>query len=270
MKRARPRIVCAGAVAGWMLLAGWTLPAFAGGVDVTVSGRVAHAGVQHLPAQSRLSDAVLKADVLPDAYPLGAAWLRASLRETQSRWKAGLLYDVGLLRAQARLDDKPAVLKLASRLQRRWRALPVTGRQRQVLLDPRPLEISTQNRLLGDGDRIVYPPRPHTVRVVGAVAQPCFLSFVAMQTARQYRAACPLTAVASVDWLYIIEPDGRVTRRGIALWNRRPAQPVAPGAMIYVPIKSDVLPKTVRAVFNDDAARFLSTQVLPSSHGVGP
>jgi len=256
-----------GVLVGVWLVLMWAGPAHATGVNVTVSGRVAHPGVQHLAAGARLSDAVLKAGVLPDAYPLAAAWLRASLHDTQARWKAGLLYDVGVLRAQARLDDKPALLTLATRLQRHWRTLPVTGRQRQALLDPRPLGISKQNRLLGNGDRIVYPPRPSTVRVVGAVQQPCTLPFVPVRAARRYRKDCPLAAAASPDWLYVIQPDGHVTRRGIALWNRQPAQPLAPGAVVYVPIVPQALPDSVRAVFNDDAARFLSTQVLPLGDG---
>lgn len=249
----------------WLMLVWGT--AHAAGVNVTISGRVAHPGVQHLTAGARLSDAVLKAGVLPDAYPLAAAWLRTSLRDTQARWKAGLLYDVGVLRAQARLDDKPALLKLATRLQRHWRTLPVTGRQRQALLDPRPLEISPQNHLLGNGDRIVYPPRPATVRVVGAVQQPCTLPFVPVRAARLYRKDCPLAVAASLDWLYIIQPDGHVTRRGIALWNRQHAQSLAPGAVVYVPVDPDLLPNSVRTVFNHDAARFLSTQVLPLTAG---
>ncbi|HET7268092.1 MAG TPA: capsule biosynthesis GfcC family protein [Oleiagrimonas sp.] len=236
-------------------------------MNVTVSGRVAHPGVQHLSTGARLSDAILNADVLSDAYRLGAAWLRVSLHDTQTRWKAALMYDVGLLRAQARLNDKPTLLKLATRLQRHWHALPVTGRQRETLLDPRPLEISTQDHLLGNGDRIIYPPRPTTVRVVGAVQQPCTLPFVSMQAARDYRQHCPLATAASADWLYIIQPDGHVTRHGIALWNREPGQPLAPGAMIYVPVDSSALPDAVRAAFNHDAVRFLSTQILPTFDG---
>lgn len=239
------------------------VPAIAGTVKVQVEGRVSHSGTQTLPAGSRLSDAVLKAGVLPDAYPPGAAWLHMPLRETQLRWKAGLLYEVGLLHGQARLDNQPTLATLAARLERRWRSLPVTGRRRLQLLYPRPLQVSTQNHLLADGDRIVYPSRPTTVRVLGAVVHPCTLAFVPMQAARRYRSRCPLAAAADPDWLYIIQPDGRVMRRGIALWNRHGVQTLAPGAIVYVPLNPRVLPDSVRDTLNKDAARFLSTQVLP-------
>ncbi|HET7662939.1 MAG TPA: capsule biosynthesis GfcC family protein, partial [Rhodanobacteraceae bacterium] len=235
-------------------------PAFAGTVKVQVEGRVGHPGTQTLSAGSRLSDAVQKADVLPDAYPLGAAWLHMPLRKTQLRWKAGLLYEIGVLRGQARLDGQPALMTLAARLERHWRSLPITGRQRMQLLDPRPLQVSTQNHLLADGDRIVYPGRPSTVQVLGAVVHPCTLTFVPMQAARQYRNRCTLAAAADPDWLYIIQPDGHVTRRGIALWNRHGVQTLAPGAVVYVPLDPRVLPASVRDSLNQDAVRFLSTQ----------
>lgn len=246
------------------------VPAFAGTLEVQVSGQVSHPGEQSLPDGSRLSDAVLKAGVLPGAYPLGAAWLRPSLHETQARWKAGVVYEAGLLQGQARLNGKQTLATLAADLERRWRALPITGRQRQALLDPRPLEISDQNHLLAAGDDIVYPARPTTVRVLGAVTRPCTLSFTPMKTARQYMASCPRSPAASPDWLYVIQPDGHVTRQGIALWNRQPGQVLAPGATVFVPVDSRLLPGSIRDDFNHDAARFLSTQILPTAAGATP
>lgn len=251
------------------LATGLASPVLADTLTVQVSGRVAHSGAQTLAEGSRLSDAVLAADVLPGAYPLGAAWLRAGLRETQTRWKAGLLYEVGLLRGQAKLDGDMPLNALASQLEQRWRAMPVTGRQRETLLDPRPLEISDRNHLLANGDRMLYPSRPTTVRVLGAVAQPCTLPFVGMQAPRRYLQDCPRDAAADPDWLYLIQPDGHVERRGVALWNRQPTQPLAPGAVLYVPLKPRALPASVREDFNDDAARFLSTQPLPADMAQG-
>lgn len=262
------RRAATGMMAGWRLglclvLAAVVLPAWGADITVTVTGRVAHPGAQTLADGTRLSGAIIRADVLPDAYVLGAAWLRPRLRQTQTRWKLAALYDAGLLRGQARLDGRPALSALAARLLRHWQALPVTGRVRQALLDPRPLEVSARNHLLATGDAIVYPPRPTTVRVVGAVIQPCSLPFVAMRKARTYRKACALAPSASPDWLYVIQPDGRVSRHGVALWNRDAGQVLAPGAVVYVPLAQAALPQAVRDSFNSDVARFLSTQVLP-------
>lgn len=246
------------------------LPAMADDtLTVQVDGRVAHPGAQTLPAGSRLADAVLQADVLPDAYPPGAAWLRSRLRDEQTRLKAGLLYEAGVLRGQARLDGDTDLARLATRLERAWHAMPVTGRETQALLDPRPLEISDRNHLLDEGDRVVYPPRPHTVRITGAVVKTCTVPFTGLKAARAYLATCPRAAAADPDWLVVIQPDGRIQRRGIAAWNRQPPQPLAPGAVLYVPLKAAALPASVREDFNRDAAHFLATQLLSTDTRAG-
>jgi hypothetical protein len=250
-----------------VLLACGMLPAHAAGAALTVqvSGRVAHAGSQALPDGVRLADAVIAAQVLPDAYVPGGAWLRPRLRDPQARLKAGVLYELGVLEAQARLDGDTALMELAARLQQQLRALPVTGRQPGALLDPRPLEISDQNYLLGNGDRIVYPLRPASVRVTGAVHADCALPHVPLQDARRYLHDCALAAAADPSWLYIIQPDGTVQRQGIAAWNRDPPRTLAPGAVLYVPILERALPATVRDDTNADIAAFLATQPLPET-----
>jgi hypothetical protein len=176
-----------------------------------------------------------------------------------------MLYDLDLLQAQARLDGNDALAAAAAALARRLRALPVTGRATQSLLDLRPLEVSGRNHLLADGDRIVFPPRPTHVRVVGAVKVPCARAFVSLRSADAYRRDCPANADADSDWLYVIQPDGDVQRRGVAAWNRDPPQPLAPGAIVFVPLRESALPKGLRGVLNPEIARFLATQVLPGA-----
>lgn len=234
-------------------------------LTVQVSGRVAHAGSQPLPAGARLAEAVIAAQVSPEAYVLGAAWLRPRLRKPQARLKAAVLYELGVLQAQARLDGDASLAGLAERLQRQLRALPVTGRQPGAMLDPRPLEISDQNHLLADGDRIVYPSRPASVRVTGAVRADCVLPHVPLQDARRYLRGCAPAAGADPGWLYVIQPDGTVLRQGIAAWNRDPPLALAPGAVLYVPILERALPAAVRGDTNADIAAFLATQPLPET-----
>ena len=67
---------------------------------------------------------------------------------------------------------------------------------------------------------------------------------------------------ADRDSIYVIEPDGRVFVQGVALWNRSEAQVLAPGAVIYVPLRERAARK-VDATMNSDIAAFLATQVLP-------
>ncbi|MCX7515277.1 capsule biosynthesis GfcC family protein [Frateuria hangzhouensis] len=233
-------------------------------VTVRVEGRVVHAGAQALPEGARLADALLAAEVEPDAYVLGAAWLRPSLQPAQRRLKAGVLYDLEVLAGEARLGGDADLLALAQRLAQTVRALPITGRAREALLDPRPLELSPKNHLLADGDRVLFPARPGTIRVTGAVQRDCRLPHQPLRDARDYLADCALAAPAESDWLYVIQPDGAVTRLGTGLWNRAAAQPLAPGAMLYVPIRQSAA-SAVDPALNDQLAQLLATQPLPEA-----
>ena len=246
----------------WLLALALLAACPAHAVSVRVEGRVAHPGAQTVPDDARLAQALLAAQVQPDAYVLGAAWLRPSLRPAQQQLKAGVLYDLAVLAGQARLDGDAEVQALGERLAQAVRAMPVTGRATAALLDPRPLEVSTQNHLLGEGDRVLFPARPSTVRVTGAVRQDCALPHQPLRDAADYLADCARDAAADRDWLYVIEPDGVVSRLGVALWNRADAQPLAPGALLYVPVRGKAA-SAVDPHLNDDLAAWLATQLLP-------
>jgi len=228
-------------------------------INVDVLGQVRNPGVQVLPVGARLSDAALAAQPLPNAYPLAAAWLRQAEQLAQTRLKAGVLFDLGQL--EERADRDPDGAQAATALAREIDSMPVTGRV-PALLAARNVEAAlSQNRPLADGDRLVYPPRPATVTVMGAVAQQCVLEHVSDQEPRAYLSHCPTLAAASRDDLYVIQPDGHVEKLGIALWNRSPASTLAPGAIVYVPLQASTLGQTAPDL-NEEVARFLATQVL--------
>ncbi len=189
---------------------------------------------------------------------LGAALLRQRALMPQTRLKAGLLFDLETLASQQNARE---LADAAAQLARELGNLPVTGREPQ-LLDPRRLEASaTENRPALAGDRVVYPGRPETVQVVGAVVRPCKLQHQATLDARSYRNACALLPVASPDDLYVIQPDGKVQQLGVALWNRSAPVRLAPGAVIYVPLSAAKI-RNIAPDVNEDAVRFLATQVL--------
>jgi len=255
MKRTR-KLYCA------LALLSASTAALGAPLQVQLSGAVAHAGNITLKGHPRLSDAALAAQPLPSAYLLGAAWLRPSLQRQQLRLKAGVLFDLASLQQHARRQDRPALAALAGSLHDWIAPMPVRGRQ-PALLDPREVEVEASANLpLSDDDRLYYPWRPRTVRVVGAVQHPCTLPLVPLQDARQYLAACPSSAQADLDTIYVIEPDGRVFVQGIALWNRSAARFLAPGAVIYVPLRSRSI-APVDPGLNHDLAAFLATQLLP-------
>ncbi|MBM7123999.1 capsule biosynthesis GfcC family protein [Dyella flava] len=233
---------------------------------VRVEGAVAKAQTLSLPDRSHLSDAALAAQVLPQAYSLGAAWLRFSQLKPQTGLKAGVLFDLTSLGSQALLHQQNELATLAADLHDWIEAMPVTGRT-PAMLDPRAVEITPDaNMGMADSDRLYYPLRPSTVRIVGAVQQRCELPLQPLQDARLYLASCTLSPLADPDWIYVIEPDGRVFRQGIALWNRSPALSLAPGAMVYVPIREGRA-ATVDPQLNHDLAAFLATQILPGPGG---
>ncbi|HIE5649162.1 TPA: capsule biosynthesis GfcC family protein [Stenotrophomonas maltophilia] len=227
-------------------------------ISVDVSGHVRAPGVHSLASGARISAAALAAAPDEQAYMLGAALLRTDAVLPQTRLKAGLLFDLQTLAA---LQDDTDVAEAADRMAREFNNLPVTGREVQ-LLEPRSLEAARrQDRPARAGDRLIYPSRPQTVTVTGAVAQPCAIPHVAMQDARIYRSQCALLPAASPDDLYVIQPDGRAAKIGIALWNRSAPVALAPGAVIYVPIAGSAV-RSIAPDINDEAARFLATQVL--------
>jgi len=227
-------------------------------IYVEADGHVRNSGSQALPAESRLSVAALAASPDSDAYLLGAALLRQSNMHAQTRLKAGLLFDLEALASQ---HESPELVAAARAMAESFANLPVTGREPQ-LLDPRGLEASREeNRPAKAGDRLIYPARPETVTVTGAVTRSCTLPHSFRSDARAYRQACDVLRVASRDDLYVIQPDGRLQKLGIALWNRGEPVHLAPGAIVFVPLDDKQI-KSIAPEINEEAARFLATQVL--------
>lgn len=237
--------------------------AAAGAVQVHASGTVAHAGSLELTGPARISDAALAAQPLPQAYLLGAAWLRPGLLVTQQRLKAGVLFDLASLQRYARADGQQELATTASAMHDWINSLPVTGRQSPALLDPRAVEVNApENRAVAAGDNFYYPLRPTTIRVVGAVERACTLPLVPLQDARSYLPACAISDAADRDTIYVIQPDGCVFVQGIASWNRSAPVSLAPGALIYVPLRAGAV-QPIDPTLNADIAAFLATQVLP-------
>ena len=233
---------------------------------VMVDGLVATPGAHALPSGARLFDAAHAAGVRPEAYLTGAAWLRRDELKPQRALKVGLLFDLRVVEQGAFAEGDDALARLAGRLAAQVRAMPVTGR-RPNTLDPVRLELEPRsNRPLAAGDRLIYPPRPATVTVTGAVEADCALPFVGLRPATAYVADCPRHAAADRDWLYVVQPDGTALRRGVAGWNRDPVQPLAPGARIVVPLRQALLEGRAEGL-NDDLAAFLATQPLPLGEG---
>lgn len=233
----------------------------AGQAAVTVSGDVRSPGHFDVKPGARLLDVIRDAQPNAESYWLGAAWLHRSLMNQQARLKAGVLFDLKLLQRGALLDGKNRRADLSARLYEQIERLPVTGRQVAVL-DPIAVEVGfARNTLLDDGDRLIYPARPSTVEVLGAVAQPCHVPYRALREVHAYARDCTILDDADRDYLWLIQPDGQVRRVGVAQWNREEGVVATPGSRILVPIKSDDL-ETPTPELNQQLAEFLATQPL--------
>ncbi|UVM48507.1 capsule biosynthesis GfcC family protein [Pseudomonas sp. B21-015] len=230
-----------------------------GQAAVTVSGDVRSPGPIEVKPGARLLDVIRVAQPNAESYWLGAAWLHRSLVDKQARLKAGVLFDLKLLQRGALLDGKNTRAELSTRLYEQVAQLSVTGRQVAVL-DPIAVEVGfARNALLDDGDRLIYPERPSTVEILGAVAQPCRVPYRALLEARVYARDCTILDDAERDYLWLIQPDGQVRRVGVAAWNREDGVVAAPGSRILVPIRSDDL-ETPTPELNQQLAEFLATQ----------
>lgn len=230
---------------------------------IEVLGEVPSPGQKEIAEGLRLGDLMGQLRIDPLGYWIGASWQRESLKQEQQRLKAGVLFDLIQVQRLAMLQDKPDLAAAAQRLNEQVRTLPVTGR-RVYRLDPLAVELNAAHspKLLG-GDRLIFPSRPDSVRVTGAVTQDCKLQFVPFRQAYQYAQLCPALAVADPDYLYLIQPDGQVSRLGIALWNRQDAAPPAPGAVLLIPLDAmDV--DAITPDLNRELAGFVATQPLPA------
>ncbi|OBY59100.1 capsule biosynthesis GfcC family protein [Pseudomonas sp. AU12215] len=231
---------------------------------IEVLGELPSPGVREIDDGLRLGVLLQQLQVNPQSYWLGASWQRQSLIQEQRRLKAGILFDLSQVQRLALLQNKPALASIAQRLGEQVIALPVTGRQ-TYHLDPLQVELNAEHspRLQG-GDQLIFPPRPATVRIIGAVANNCELPFVPLQPAYRYAPQCPALDETDPDYLYLIQPDGQVTQLGVASWNREEqAAPPAPGAVMLVPLDAQEI-KDSAPDLNRELAEFLATQPLPA------
>lgn len=224
---------------------------------VSIGGAVLKPGDYQWQPGARLRDAAVAGQVRASAWPLGAALLRQSAIEPQQRLKAGVLFDLRINKMYAQTQNDPQLRELVERLEAFVEPLPVTGRVKAEL-NPFQLLVKSNNHLLEAGDKLLYPTRPTSVRVMGAVASDCVLSFEAALGIKDYLRQCPAHPAADRNYLYIIQPDGAAERIGMAHWNQQQGH-VAVGGILYVPLDpSDISPDT--ADLNDDIANFLATQ----------
>lgn len=226
-------------------------------IEVTISGAVGKPGIFTFEPGARLNDAAAAAQVSNQAWFLGAALLRQGAMESQTRLKAGLLFELEVNGVHAQANDKPALGRFVRRMHSAVSQMDVTGRV-TAQLNPLQQLLIMNNPLLQPGDHLRYPLRPQHVRVSGALVEDCLLEHVPGMQLEDYLGQCPKDSIADPSYAYVIQPDGTSDQYGVAYWNQQSVN-VAVGAIIYVPVRENMLAPTT-SEFNQDMARMLATQ----------
>ena len=175
----------------------------------------------------RLSDWLLSRPKDPDSYPLGLVWETPGEKIPQNEIRFDLLESLNDPRLKA---DPEAVKRM-----KKWIAsMPVTGRV--PLASGNALWLAAhpdRDPVLSPGDTVFMPHRPESVTVVDSSGNLCRVRHEAGLHAGDYVERCG--AGEGVDWTYVAQPDGRVMKYGIALWNDQEQDEPAPGAWIWAP-----------------------------------
>ena len=200
----------------------------------------------------RLSDWILEQTADSQTYLLGLSWRVPSEKAGQASLKADLLYSLSGSDPEVR-----AGVDARSSLRAWLGSLPVTGRVRVGLPDPRWLQANpSRDPILQNDQEVILPKRPGTVTVINSNGQRCDVAHVAFAEADAYIDACDPDSGSQVDWAWVAQPDGRVQRFGIRMWNEESQSALAPGAWIWAPARNAGWSNS----FSERLIAFLATQ----------
>ncbi len=171
----------------------------------------------------RLSDWLLEHPASPRGYPLGLSWRVPSERISQNDLRYAVL-------EYLERHDSGNAEKL-----KKWIAsFPVTGRVPVASTDARWLEVHPSlDPEIHPEDEVILPQRPSSVTVISSNGNVCRVLQAPGLHAADYLKRCD--AAKGVDRAYVAQPDGKVERIGVSLWNSDRQDEIAPGAWIWAP-----------------------------------
>ena len=209
----------------------------------------------------RLSDWLLR-NAGPGADTTSLHWQVSAERARQGQLRQAVVQGL----KQYSDPDSPAEAR--QQLSEFLMSLPLTGRLTTASADARWLQSApAQDPILQEGHRVILLPRPSTVTVMSETGQPCLVRHGSGALIKDYLRACSdANNSPQADWAWIVQPDGRTFRYGVAPWSLEPQTEPAPGAWIWAPGRRSDIAQSV----SDNLARFLATQLpgestLPSS-----
>ncbi len=192
----------------------------------------------------RLSEWLALNPSTEQSYQLGLMWLTPEEKLRQENERRVLIQQPGV---------SSNILKL-------FEKMPATGRVNSAVANTKWLEAQPKrDALLQKGDVLLLPQRPNNLRVINDVGHVCEVPHKSSALAQDYISAC--NSAHSGSWAWVVQPDGRVQRVGVSLWNRAVQNEPAPGAWIWAPSDGGTLPRT----WHNQFAKWLSYQGATSN-----
>ena len=188
-----------------------------------------------------------------DAFTLGAFWTTPEELARQNVEYELIKKNLDELEAKGRLKAN-----FLRGLSYNLTILLPTGRLPLAVAESKWLEAyPRKNPLMEVGDTFQIPSRPSTLRVMTESGEVCEIPHREGLQAKDYVLACNEIFGA---WAWVIQPNGRVQKVALYLWNARRQDEPAPGSWIWVPSYNSKLPDT----FNLRWAKWLSNQGISS------
>ena len=220
------------------------------GATITVKGEVLHPGTYGIQEGERLSSILQRAGGLRgDAYPYGAVFERAQVRELEEKSRAQLVSEVqeqGEALRQAptgdedqRLAKQAALMQWQTTLEHLQKTPPGGRLVIHVSKDVKHWANTPADIEVRAGDSIYIPKRPSLVTVDGAVYNPTAVSYKPGKSAGWYlsQAGGPTNA-ANKKAVFVIRADGSVVGGSGGLFSGSAERAtLLPGDMVVVPEK---------------------------------
>jgi len=221
------------------------------GASIKVDGEVVHPGTYGIQEGERLSSVLARAGGLrSDAYPYGAIFERAEIRELAEKNRVDLLQrteqEGAGLRAAPETDPETKGAKYAAMMQ--WQTAvehlentPATGRMViHISKDMRRWQNTTSDVVLRAGDSIYIPKVPTSIMVDGSVYNSTAITYKpGKNTAWYLRQAGGPTNMANKKAIFVIRADGSVVAGGGGLISGGvESAELRPGDMVVVPEKA--------------------------------
>jgi protein involved in polysaccharide export with SLBB domain len=251
------------------------------GASITLKGEVKNPGVYGIRPGERLSSVLKRAGgLLPTAYPQGAIFWRASVRELQEKSRQELIQRVEQEGATVKTSlattgsEQAQLAQEAAQQQQRvlaaLRSAPASGRL-VVRLRPglKGFENSSQDIEVRDSDALFIPKRPGIILVVGQVYNSNAITYVPGKNAGWYLSqGGGATRLADKGAIFIVRADGEITSRHQGGWwsTNVLSAAVRPGDTIVVPerpVIGDTRWKNIIAIAQIASAAAITAAIIP-------